>query len=95
MSLNRGEINPLGILELRRLTFIPEHFATILVSTRNNMQNLESWIEYNLNSRYCIQNTYGLDTNKKLVEMIKIGIEEPKEMTMFTLGCRYLYNQKD
>ena len=95
MSLNRGTVNPLGILELRKLEFVPKHFSTILINPYNDIQKVEHWIEYNLNSRYAIQNTFGLDHNKKLVEMTKIGIEDPKEMTMLTLGCRYLYNQKD
>ena len=65
MSLSRGEVNPLGILGLRKLSFIPEHFTKISVDSFVNVKLLDHWIGYNLNSRYAIklQHSHANPTN--------------------------------
>jgi hypothetical protein len=92
MSLNRGQINPLGILNLRRLEFIPNHFSKIKVKS-SNIKLLTQWINYNLNSRYAIKKAYKTDfrTNHS-VETFEIGMEDPYEITMLILGCPHLLN---
>ena len=94
MSLSRGEINPLSVLELRKLSFIPEHFAKIAVTNNIDIKLLDQWINYNLNSRYAIIKTLIVDQNKKMIEVTEIGIEDPKELTMLTLGCTYMHTNK-
>lgn len=94
MSLSRNEVNPLGVLKLRKLSFIPEHFSKIVVNDFVNIRLIDHWINYNLNSRYAIQNKYIVDQNQSLVFIKEIGIEDPKEITMLTLGCPYLHNYK-
>lgn len=91
MSLNRNEVNPLSVLGVRRLSFIPKHFTKILIPMVD-IKNLDHWINYHLNSRYAIRRTLTLDTNNKLVEMFEVGVEDPKEATILTLGCPYLHN---
>jgi hypothetical protein len=94
MSLSRGEVNPLGVLGLRRLSFIPKHFTTVTVG--NNLIDiklLDHWINYHLNSRYAIKKSLKLDSLKKITEVIEIGIEDPRELTMLTLGCPYVHNK--
>ena len=94
MSLSRGEVNPLGVLGLRRLSFIPKHFTTVTVG--NNLIDiklLDHWINYHLNSRYAIKKSFKLDSSKKITEVIEIGIEDPRELTMLTLGCPYVHNK--
>jgi hypothetical protein len=93
MSLSRGEINPLGVLGLRKLSFIPEHFAKLSVDRSMDAKLLEHWISYNLNSRYAIKKRLTLDQNKKMIEVIEIGIEDPRELTMLSLGCPYLHKK--
>jgi hypothetical protein len=93
MSLSRGEINPLGVLGLRKLTFIPEHFSTLSVDRSIDAKLLDQWISYNLNSRYAIKKRLALDQNKKMVEVVEIGIEDPKELTMLSLGCPHLHKK--
>lgn len=91
MALSRGEINPLGVLGMRRLDFIPNHFGTITLRIPNNtIKLLDQWISFNLNSRYAIKTTFTLDENKKLVEAKVVGMEDPKELTMFSLGCPHI-----
>lgn len=91
MSLSRGEINPLGVLKFRKLSFIPEHFTKILVDGFIDIKLLDHWIGYNLNSRYAIKKKLALDHNKKMVNVIEIGIEDPREITMLSLGCPHLH----
>lgn len=91
MSLKRGEINALGILNLRKLDWIPEHFTKV---TTNHLyidiRMLEQWIEYNLNSRYGIRKTMTVNSEKKLIESLEIGLEDPTEISMLMLGCPLL-----
>ena len=93
MSLSRQEVNPLGVLGLRRLKFIPKHFTKISVDVSVDIKLLDRWIGYNLNSRYAIKQGYSLDSDNKLTEVIEIGIEDPKEILMLTLGCPYIHTK--
>lgn len=92
MALSRSEVNPLGILKLRKLSFIPEHFTKMQVDLVD-IKLLDHWINYHLNSRYAIKKTITLDHNKKMVEVIEIGIEDSREITMLTLGCPYIHKK--
>lgn len=92
MSLSRNELNPLSALGMRKLSFIPFHFTKISISV-TDIKMLDHWINYNLNSRYAIKKTLALDHNKKLVEMMEIGVEDPREITMLTLGCPYVHKK--
>ena len=91
MSLSRGEINPLSVIGMRRLTFIPKHFGKITIDNATDIKILDQWINYNLNSRYAIKKNLRLDSNNKMIESIEIGLEDPKEITMLTLGCPHLH----
>jgi len=90
MSLNRKEVNPLSVLNLRKLMFIPEHFAKISVEL-TDIKLLDHWVNYHLNSRYAIKKQYSVDHNNKMIEVIEIGIEDFREVTMLMLGCPYIY----
>lgn len=93
MALNRGEVNALNVLGFRKLSFIPEHFSKLSIDHKFDVKIVEHWIEYNLNSRYAIQPNYGLDSNRKMIQITEIGIEDPKELTMLTLGCPHLHKK--
>jgi hypothetical protein len=91
MSLKRGELTPLGILGMRQLSFIPEHFSTITVKNIDT-KILNQWINYNLNSRYAIKKTYVIDSGSNyMVEALEIGMEDPSEIAMLILGCTQLH----
>lgn len=95
MSLSRGQVNPLNVLKLRKVNFIPEHFTKISVSKNVSIKLLEQWIEYNLNSRYAIQKKFTVDQNNKIVEVCIVATEDPKDITMLTLGCSYIHKTKE
>jgi len=94
MSLNRGNVNPLSVLGLRKLSFIPKHFTKISLDISTDLQLLDHWINYNLNSRYAIVKNYIVDQNNTIVEVVQIGIEDSREITMLTLGCPYIHQHK-
>lgn len=95
MSLSRGEVNPLNVLNCRKLKFIPEHFTKISVGRFVEIKLIEQWINYNLNSRYAIKKQYTVGQNNKMIEVYEIGIEDAKEVTFMTLGCPYLYKEEE
>jgi hypothetical protein len=72
MSLNRNKINPLGLLKMRRLASSPTHFSKLRVRVETNINLLDQWISYNLNSRYAIKKTMMLDQNKKMIDALEI-----------------------
>lgn len=92
MALSRGEINPLGVLGVRKLSFIPDHFTKLYVDSSVNIKIIDEWITYHLNSRYAIRvcATTASDSPFKIIE---IGIEDPREVTMLSLACPYLHNK--
>jgi hypothetical protein len=95
MALNRGVVNALNVLGFRKLSFIPEHFSKISVDQKTDIKSIEQWIEFNLNSRYAIQNTYKLDSNRKITTITEVGLEDPKELLMLSLGCQHLHKKKE
>ena len=90
MSLVRGTVNPLNALGARRLSFIPKHFATMMLSDRSSTDKIETWIYQNLDSRYAIVKSLKLDSNNKMIEIHEIGVEDAKELTILSLSCPHL-----
>lgn len=93
MSLSRKEINPLDVLGSRRLSFIPEHFSKLTVENKVDFTLLDQWIGYNLNGRYSLTRSVALDREHIISEVIKIGLEDPKEIVILSLGCPLLHKK--
>ena len=91
MALIRDTVNPLNVLGVRKLLYIPFHFARTYTENVKELSNIDDWIYNNLNSRYCVKKTHKLDSNNKITEMCEIGVEDPKELSMLSLGCPHLY----
>lgn len=92
MTLKRGAVNPLNVLQQRKLEYIPVHFEVMRIANIQLVEKIDQWIYQNLNSRYSVVIKQGLDKNRKIVNMCEIGIEDPKELTMFGLACPLLKN---
>lgn len=90
MSLAKGTVNPLNVLGLRRLDFIPKHFTWIRI-TNQDVSKIEQWIYMSLNSRYCIKKTPGI-INDKISDVCLIGFEDPHDATMLVLTCPHFKN---
>jgi len=91
MSLAKGKVNPLNVVEQRRLSYIPVHFGIMSIESAHYIKLIDQWIYYNLNSRYCVRVKQGLNAQRKIVDVCEIGIEDHKELTMFSLACPHLH----
>jgi hypothetical protein len=91
MALIRGTVNPLNVLGVRVVPHIPFHFAKTYTENTRYMAEIDQWIYVNLSSRYCVKKSHMLDKNSKIAEVCEIGVEDPKELTMLSLGCPFLY----
>jgi hypothetical protein len=89
MALGKGSVNPLNILGARRLTYIPQHFAKMIVKT-HSIDAIDAWIYHNLDSRYSITKSLKVDSSNKMLEIQEIGVEDAKELTILSLTCPYL-----
>lgn len=92
MALIRGRVNPMNVLGLRRLNHIPPHFAKMSTKHIDRLEHIDSWIYTRLDSRFCVKKSYVVE-DKKLTEVLEIGVEDPKELTMLSLGCQYLHKE--
>lgn len=89
MSLKRNELNPLSVLGVRKLKFIPKHFVKIDLPF-GDVESIDYWINFNLNGRYAIVKTLKVNqATNKIQDFLEIGMEDPKEISMFMLGCPY------
>ncbi len=84
-------INPLEVFKIRRASIPPIHFEYAdLVMPYNMKDALEKWIESNLKSKYYIGRSSIIDNDNKICYSIRIGFEEPKELSYFMLACPHL-----
>ena len=85
------EPNPLNFFKLRKLNRLPPHFEFISVPLTYNLQStIEKWILYNLKGRFYVDRNIDLDSTDTIHSVIKIGFEDGKEMSYFTLACPHL-----
>ena len=79
--------NPLNVYKIRTLLVPPPHFEyCVLPMTYNLKDALGTWVSSNLKGRYYIGSA--LDNDNK--PSLKIGFEEPKELSYFMLACPLL-----
>jgi hypothetical protein len=92
--LKLKEPNALNFFGLRRATVPPPHFEYILLPPMYNLdQTLIKWIEQNLKGRFYVGKTVAVSNSNNIENMTKVGFEEAKELSYFTLACPYLkYN---
>ena len=88
------KISPQEFFEVRRLKFQPPHLEIIDVPQRYNMEDaLNKWISTNLKKRYFLGKSVGLTKENKVDQVMRIGFEDPKELSYFVLACPLLkYN---
>lgn len=91
MALAKGTVNPLNVLELRRLEWIPEHFTKMSISNDTDIDAINDWVYNNLNGRYAIARSLKIDESNRMIETQDLGFEDPAEITMFSLACPYLH----
>ena len=85
------EPNPLNFFKLRKIDKIPPHFEFISIPLSYNLQSsIEKWIVSNLKGRFYLDKNIDLDGTDTIQSVLKVGFEDGKEMSYFTLACPYL-----
>jgi predicted secreted protein len=88
------EPNPLNFFEIRRQEVPCPHFEYICLPTTYNLEHsLSKWITENLKGRYYLGKSLYLSESGQIENVMKVGFEDPKECSYFTLACPHLkYN---
>lgn len=86
--------NHLDFWNIRQPQSAPPHFSYINIPLQYNLQEtIRRWIKINLKGRFFVGKTIILNKYNKIEECIRIGFEDSKELSYFTLACPHLkYN---
>jgi hypothetical protein len=85
------KVNPLNVLDIRKVDFCPPYFETVTLNTRYNfLDALREWIHHHCSGRYYVGQTVSLDEKDAIAILIKVGFEEKKELSYFMLACPHL-----
>ena len=83
--------NRLDFFGVRTPNNPPPHFEYIHIPMRYNLdQTIGKWIKSHLKGRFYIGRGIHVDTSNTMSESLKVGFEEPKELSYFTLACPHL-----
>lgn len=84
------EPNLYNVFDVRKLDFCPSHFDSTTITQRYNLQDsIVRWIETKCKGRFYIGKSVSLSDNKINV-VVKVGFEDPKELSFFMLACPHL-----
>jgi len=98
MRFLHDDPNPLNVLEIRELDYLPSNWEKVDLNIQNhwriqyNLDEIRKWIYNNLQGRFCVVSDTGIIDNKMEI-VYKIGFEIPGEATMFSLGCSVLHER--
>lgn len=99
MRLLIDDPNPLNVLGIREMTFMPKQFDDLVIvpthpwSFEKSIDEIRRWIYNNLSGRFAIIHDLSIIDNK-LEPVCKIGFEQPSEKSYFCLGCSVLHDHE-
>ena len=83
--------NPLNVFKIRQLNKAPVHFEYLIIPLQYNLETaITKWIELHMKHRFYIGKTLDINSEGKITTLLKIGFENPKELSYFTLACPHL-----
>jgi len=83
--------NALSLFDLRQFEVPPPYIDYIHTDFMYNLDEaIKNWIRDNCKGRYYIGKVTGMSSEKKINSVIKIGFEDPKELSYFMLACPHL-----
>ena len=83
--------NPLNFFGCRQSKVPPPYFEYIVLPQRYNLEDsINRWIDEHLKGRYYVGKTVSVDSTNTINTALKVGFEEPKELSYFTLACPLL-----
>tara|TARA_B100000900_G_scaffold415590_1_gene446108 strand:+ start:5607 stop:5885 length:279 start_codon:yes stop_codon:yes gene_type:complete len=81
--------NPNDFFQIRKLKFEAPHLEYIDLPFKYNIENsLEKWITDNCKNRFYIKKTMAIADKQSF--KLRVGFEDPKEMSYFVLACPLL-----
>jgi|TARA_A200000113_G_scaffold224751_1_gene243469 hypothetical protein len=92
MFSKTNQVNPLNYFNCRQFTKKPHglEFLKLNYDWNDNEELLEKWILENLKGRFYIGKHLDVDVNGKIQNMILVGFENPKELSLFNLSCPFI-----
>ena len=92
MFSKTNQFNPLNYFNCRQFTKKPHglEFLKLNYDWNDNEELLEKWILENLKGRFYIGKHLDVDVNGKIQNMILVGFENPKELSIFNLSCPFI-----
>ena len=91
MPHNLKDPNPLNLFGIRKLEKPPGHFEYITIPVHYNIEiAIAKWIEMHMKHRFYVGRTLDINSENKVSVLLKIGFEDPKELSYFTLACPHL-----
>lgn len=89
--LKLKEPNPLNLFNIRQLKVPAPHFEYVSIPLHYNLEDsILKWIERNTKGRFYIGKTVDVDSGNSIRTVLKIGFEDRKEVSYFTLACPHL-----
>ena len=83
--------NPLNFFDCRKSKIPAPYFEYIIIPIRYNLEDsINRWINDNLKGRFYVGKTVNIDSDNTVNNALKVGFEEPKELSYFTLACPLL-----
>jgi hypothetical protein len=84
-------INPLNVLDARRITFLAPHLEPIAITDYgwSHSNEIPRWIEKNLKGRYFYGTLTKLEDNR-IMSYKAVAFEDQYESSMFLLKCPYI-----
>lgn len=83
--------NPLNLFDIRQLRVPSPHFEYISIPMQYNLEDsIVKWIERNTKGRFYVGRTVEVDSTNSIKTVLKVGFEEQKEVSYFTLACPHL-----
>ena len=90
----KNKPNALNFFGIRKMDIPPPHFEYMVIPQKYNLEKpLDKWIETHLKGRYYLGTTLAVGEVNGLDTRLKVGFEDAKELSYFTLACPLLkYN---
>lgn len=83
--IKHGEVNPLNVFGLRRLTHCPPHFERVQFDLYTNEKSISDWIYENLEGRFFVGPIDVAQPNSITIRQTVVAFEQSSEASYFSL----------
>ena len=84
--LKHGEVNPLNVHQLRRVSHCPPHFERVIFEPYITKKQVTDWLYENLEGRFYVGDIDVERTPSKPIDRnLLVAFEQPREASYFSL----------